>query len=106
MADGDIPFYYPSSMTLNELQDTCNTDEFTTTGKLQSLDTVLNSGAKNTEAIYKKTDLTKIGQLVLDTYVDDADADAKKAASPDDFLFKGKAFLSTVASNILVFRKK
>jgi hypothetical protein len=59
-------FYESSMPSLKALETTCNTDEFTTKSKLQSLTTVKNTaGVKQTEAVYKKQDKKGLGTLVI-----------------------------------------
>ncbi len=97
MADDTRTLFYSSAMdSLNTLQITCNTEEFTFKRKLQSLDTVLDSGVKATEAVYKRTDKTKLGKLTIEPF-----SEARK----NDALFQGKAFILTVSTHILVFRE-
>ncbi len=88
-------FYESSVASLAELQTTCNTDEFTFKRKLQSLDTVLDSGKKVTEAVYKRTDKDKLGQLKIEKF-----SEAKKNSA----LFQGRVFILTQPVDVLVFR--
>lgn len=88
-------FYVSSVASLAELETTCNTDEFNLRRKLQSLDTVLDSGQKATEAVYKKTDEDNLGQLTIEEFSEDR---------KDDALFRGKAFILTQPVDVLVFR--
>jgi hypothetical protein len=95
MADDSQTLYYPGDMdSLTTLQTTCNNDELNF-GKLQSLDTVLDSGKKVTEAVYKKTDKDKLGQLTIEEF----SQERKDAA-----LFQGKAYILTQPVDVLVFR--
>jgi hypothetical protein len=97
MPDDTQTLFYVSSMnSLTELETTCNTDEITFKRKLQSLDTVLDDGQKTTEAVYKRTDKTKLGQLTIEEFSEER---------KDDALFQGKAFILTQPVDVLVFRE-
>lgn len=98
MADETKTLFYTSGdmNSLETLQTTCNTDEFTFKRKLQSLDTVLVDGEKSTEAVYKRTDKKKLGKLKIEEFDEDKEAEA---------LFRGKAFIKTQPVEVLVFRE-
>jgi hypothetical protein len=91
MADETTLFYDGAMASLPALQTTCNTDEMNLEKNLQSLDTVLNDGKKVTEAVYKATDLDKLGGLTI-----------KEGTSGG--AFTGKAFILTQPKNVVVTR--
>lgn len=109
MPDQKTQFYQSGDMnSVQTLEDTCNTDEFNILdgSRLQSLDTVNVDGKKATEAVYQADDdHTGLGMLIIEEYTDNDDADEKIDASNNSFLFKGKAYIKTVSTNVLVFRQ-
>jgi hypothetical protein len=102
-------FYQSGDMNSIEiLEDTCNTDEFNLLdgSLLQSLDTVSVDGKKATEAVYKaEDDHTNLGKLVIKRAGSDEEAEEKINADKENFLFKGKAYIRTVSTKVLVFRQ-
>jgi hypothetical protein len=102
-------FYQSGDMnSIETLEDTCNTDELNLLdgSRLQSLDTVNVDGKKATEAVYKADDdHTNLGMLIIKRAGNDVEAEEKIKANKDDFLFKGKAFIRTVSTKVLVFRQ-
>jgi hypothetical protein len=91
MADETTLYYDGAMNSVGTLQTTCNTDEMNLEKNLQSLDTVLNSGKKVTEAVYKATDPDKLGGLTI-----------KEGTSGG--AFTGKAYILTQPMNVVVSR--
>jgi len=92
MPDDTTTLFYAGEMaSLAALQTTCNTDEMNIERNLQSLDTVLNSGQKVTEAVYKATDPDKLGGLTI-------------TEGTSGGAFTGKAFILTQPKNVVVSR--
>ena len=92
MADETTTLFYDGAMdSIAALETTCNTDEMDLEKNLQSLDTVLNSGKKVTEAVYKATDPDKLGGLTI-----------KEGTEGGTFI--GKAFILTQPKSVVVTR--
>ena len=93
----NIPLLFPSSMSsMKGLEITCNTNEINLNGELTSLDTVTVAGAKATEAVFEIVDDdSNLGKLTI-----------KKDKGTDEptAVFKGKTFILTVSTDVLVFR--
>jgi hypothetical protein len=91
------PLLFPSSMSsIKALEITCNANEINLDSKLTSLDAVTVAGAKGTEAIFETVDDdSNLGKLTI-----------KKDKGKDEptAVFKGKTFILTVQTNVLVFR--
>ena len=92
MADDTTTLFYAGEMaSIEALETTCNTDEMNLEQNLQSLDTVLNSGKKVTEAVYKATGAGKLGGLTI-------------TEGTSGGTFTGKAFILTQPKNVVVSR--
>jgi hypothetical protein len=91
MADETTLYYDGAMASIAALQTTCNTDEMNLERNLQSLDTVLNSGKKVTEAVYKATDPDKLGGLTI-------------KEGTEGGAFTGKAYILTQPKNVVVSR--
>ena len=108
MADKTTTLFYAGEMpSLAALQTTCNTDEMNLERNLQSLDTVLNSGKKVTEAVYKATDPDNLGNLVIKKapqVEQPEEGEEGEGTDEAEGTFKGKAFILTQPVNVLVSR--
>src|SRR5262245_61596571 len=96
MADPFIQHYLSSMGSIEELQNTCITDETGSLKKLKSLAAAIDDhGTKVTEAVYEEDGLEGLGDFTIEAFSQGKAVNAS---------FEGTAFILTQVQKVLVFR--
>ena len=101
--------YVATMSSVKGLELTCEKDEADLFARIISLQLAKDDGTDVTAGKYEDDDESVLGNLAMEAYKTDVDAQSIKAihkTKGDTFLFAGEAYIQTKATKVLVFREK